>query len=225
MKRLIIALILTGVIAIGAKFTVFSSPFYRVNTPVNKNLVTVNLNGSPSVPGTGPKGSGICAPPGCGYPATGDRENVSLTLTPEQITSLVSEHLPPAVPLSDVRVSISEETIYASANSTYPFLPGRLSASARLDLNHFYVKDVYVGGLKAPQKVANFVEANMAGLIDNAFARYGVKLLEMKLVGGNLFLKANAPKGTVVVNKDGTIILNLKEVSADPSYADPNNRF
>ncbi len=227
MKKVVIVAVLLCLLGLVVKLGYFSSSHYAVTTPIIKNLFSIKTEKTPVVT-TRPAGSGICAPPGCGNPAGINGEDVSLALTPEQLTSLINQYKPSSVPLSNIRLSISGQTVYASADSAYPISPGQLSASARLDLNHFYVNDVYVGGVKAPQKVANFVEANLAGLIDSSFSKYLVRLLEMRLEDEKLFIKVNAPKGTVVVNGDGTVTLNLVEAppgNMDPSYSDPRNRF
>lgn len=229
MKKLLVAISVLLILFVGVRF-VLSSPFYKITTPITKGLFLVKIRARDNKPITSNSstGSGICAPPGCGNPAGTRGEDVTLALTAEQLTSLINQYSPSSVPLKNARVSISGQVIYAAAESTYAILPGQISASARLDLNHFYVKDVYVGGIKAPQKVANFVEANLAGLIDNAFSKYSAKILEMRLENEKLFIKVNAPKGTVMINNDGTVTLNLVEAPSgnmDSSYSDPNNRF
>lgn len=227
MKKVVVVAVLLFLLGLVVKLGYFSSSHYAVTTPIIKNLFSIKTEKTPVVT-TRPEDSGICAPPGCGNPAGINGEDVSLALTAEQLTSLINQYTPSSVPLKNIRVAVTGQVIYAAADSAYPVLPGQLSASARLDINHFYVNDVYVGGVKTPQKVANFVEANLAGLIDRSFSKYSVRLLEMRLEAEKLFIKVNAPKGTVVVNGDGTVTLNLVEAASgttDPSYSDPRNRF
>ena len=120
-----------------------------------------------------------------------------------------------------MKVKISDQTIFASATSLYPFLPGQLSASARLYINHFYINDAYIGNVKAPEKIANPIEANGDKLIKDMFAKYGIWLDKMELVNGKLNFTANVPKGMIAVNQDGTILVNLPEIPENQNNKAP----
>lgn len=211
-KKISIFAFIFASILLTSYFIFFSSPHYKVTTPVRKNLFVVK-----SVQNTRQQvqsgDSGICAPPGCGNPyGTENRETIDLSLTDEQITSLLNQYKPASVLLNNMKVEFSGQTIFASATSLYPFMPGQLSISARLYINHFYVNDAYIGKIKAPDKIANLIEANGDKMIKDIFVKYGVWLDQMELVDGKLRFKANVPRGMIVVEQDGTILLNLQEI-------------
>jgi hypothetical protein len=222
-KISIFAFVLASILA--AYFVLLQSPHYKVTTPVRKNLFVVkSINNTRQQLQGGD--SGICAPPGCGNPyGTENRENIDLFLTDEQITSLLNQYRPASVLLNNMKVEFSGQTIFASATSLYPFMPGQLSISARLYINHFYVNDAYLGNIKAPDKIANLIEANGDKMIKDNFAKYGVWLDQMELVDGKLRFKANVPRGMIVVEQDGTILLNLQEIQGSPSSSEQNSNI
>lgn len=224
-KKIIIFTVVFISIFLASYFIFFSSPHYKVLIPVRKNLFVVKAEKNTLF---SKKDSGICAPPGCGNPYGSEgRENITLILSDEQITSLPNQYKPASVLLTNMKVKISGQTIFASATSLYPFLPGQLSVSARLYINHFYINDAYIGSIKAPEKIANFIEANGNKMIKDIFANYGIWLDQMELVDEKLIFKANVPKGMIVVNQDGTILVNLLEVQENQNNPDqnPNNRY
>jgi len=236
-KKIIILTFILASILLASYFIFFSIPHYKVTTPVHKNLFIVkseentllsrakNFFQKPQPLGGD---SGICPPPGCGNPyRTEGRENIALLLTDEQITSLLNQYRPTSVLLTNMKVKFSDQTIFASATSLYPFMPGQLSISARLYINHFYVNDAYIGNIKAPEKIANFIEANGDKMIKDIFAKYGIWLDEMELVNEKLSFKANVPKGMITVDKSGTILVNLQEIQENQNNDERNqdNRF
>lgn len=234
-KKIIILTFILASILLASYFIFFSSPHYKITTPVRKNLFVVKSekntllsrakNFFQKQQQTG-RDSGICAPHGCGNPyGTENRENIDLSLTDEQITSLLNQYKPASVLLNNMKVGFSGQTIFASATSLYPFIPGQLSISARLYINHFYVNDAYLGNIKAPDKIANLVEANGDKMIKDNFAKYGVHLDRMELVDGKLRFKVNVPRGMIVVEQDGTILLNLQEIQESPNSSEQNSNI
>lgn len=238
-KKIIIFTVIFTSIFLASYFILFSSLHYKVTTPVRKNLFVIKYEKSTLLsrfknffqkqrqPSTGD--SGICAPPGCGSPfGSESRENIALVLSDEQITSLLNQYKPTSVLLTNIKVSISGNTIFASATSFYPFMPGQLSVSARLYINHFYINDAYIGNIKAPKKIASFVEANGDKMIKDIFAKYGIWLDQMELFNEKLSFKAKVPKGMITVDQDGTILVNLQEIQEsqnNPIEQNPDVRF
>ncbi len=229
-KTTIFTLILISILLV-LYFVLFSSSHYKITTPVRKNLFSVRTEKStllskienslrkqpPPLEGN----SGICASPGCGNPyGTKDREDITLLLTDEQITSLLEQYKPISVLLTNIKVEFSNQTIFASATSLYPFMLGQVSVSARLHINHFYVNDAYIGKIKAPEKIANFLEANGDKMIKDMFVKHGIWLDQMELVDGKLSFKANVPKGMITVDQDGTILVNLYETQETQGNAE-----
>lgn len=231
-KKIVIFTFIFAPILLATYFVFFSSPHYKITTPVRKNLFIVKSEKNTLLSKAKnffqkqqPSGgnSGFCAPPGCGNPyGTEDRENITLLLTDEQITSLLNQYKQTSILLSDMKVEFSGQTIFASATSLYPFMPGQLSVSARLYINHFYVNDTYVGNIKAPEKIANFIEANGDKMIKDIFAKYGVWLDQMELVDEKLSFKANVPRGMITVDQNGTILVNLQEIHESQSNTEQN---
>ena len=231
-KKIVILASIFASILLASYFIFFSSPHYKITTPVRKNLFLVKSEKNALLsrannffqkqqPSSGD--SGICAPPGCGNPyGTKDRENITLLLTDEQITSLLNQYKPTFVLLTNMKVEFSGQTIFASATSLYPFMPGQLSISARLYINHFYVNDAYIGKIKAPEEIANFIEANGDKIIKDIFAKYGIWLDQMELVDGRLSFKANVPKEMITVDQNGTISVNLQEIQESQNNVEQN---
>ena len=142
-------------------------------------------------------------------PSSGvEMENIVLALSQEQITSLINKYKPASIRAEDIEVTISAQTLLAKATSLYPFLRGELRAAVRLDLNRFYINDVYLGKIKAPKKVSNFIEEKGNKLIANLSAKYGIVIDTMELVDEKIIVKASVPKGIITVNPDGTILVN-----------------
>ena len=212
-------------------FILFSSSHYKITTPVRRNLFSVKTEKSTLLskiensfrkqPRPSEGDDGICAPPGCGNPyGTKDREDITLLLTDEQITSLLNQYKPTSILLTNMKVRFTDQTVFASAMSLYPFIPGQVSVSARLYINHFYVNDAYIGEIKAPEKIANFIEANGDKMIKDMFTKYGIFLNQMELVDEKLSFKANVPKGMITVGQDGTILVNLYEIQETQGNAE-----
>jgi len=234
-KKIIIFTFIFASILLALYFIFFSSPHYKITTPIRKNLFVIksekntllsrakNFFQKQQPSGESGGNSGICAPPGCGNPyGTEDREDITLLLTDEQITSLLNQYKPTSVLLTNIKVSISGNTIFASATSLYPFVPGQLSVSARLYINHFYINDAYAGNIKAPGKIANFIEANGDKIIKDVFAKYGIWLDQMELVNEKLSFLASVPKGMITVDQNGTILVNLQETQEGQNNAEQN---
>ena len=212
-KKIIIFTFIFASILLALYFIFFSTPYYKITTPVRKDLFIVKSEKNTQKQQSSGVNSGICAPPGCGNPYGSEgREDITLLLTDEQITSLLNQYKPTSVLLTNIKVEFSDQTIFASATSLYLFMPGQLSISARLYINHFYMNDAYIGNIKAPGKIANFIEANGDKIIKDIFAKYGIWLDQMKLVDGKLSFKANVPKGMITVDQNGTILVNLQEI-------------
>lgn len=231
-KKIIILTFILASILLASYFIFFSSPHYKITTPVRKNLFVVKSEKNTLLSRAknffqkqqqSGRDSGICAPPGCGNPyGTENREDISLLLSDEQITSLLNQYKQTSVLLTNMKVEFSDQAIFASATSLYPFIPGQLSVSARLYINHFYINDAYVGNIKAPGKIANFIEANGDKIIKDILAKYGVWLGRMELVDGKLSFKANVPKGMITVNQNGTILVNLQEIQESQNNVEQN---
>lgn len=229
-KFAIFAFIFTSIL-LASYLVFFSTSHYKVTTPIRNNLFIVRSKKNTLLSMAKslflkqqPTGdSGICAPPGCGNPyGTEDREDITLLLTDEQITSLLNQYKPTSVLLTNIKVRFSGQTIFASATSFHPFMPGQLSASMRLYINHFYVNDAYIGNIKAPKKIANFIEANGDKMIKDIFTKYGIWLDQMKLVNEKLSFKANIPKGMITVDQNGIILINLKEIQETQNNTEQN---
>ena len=225
-NKIIIFTFIFASILLMSSFVFFSSPHYKITTPVRKNLFVIKSenNTQKQQPSDGRGGdSGICAPPGCGNPySTENRENITLLLTDEQITSLLNQYKPTSVLLTNMKVKISGQTVFASATSLYPFMPGQLSISARLYIDHFYINEAYIGNIKAPEKIANFIEANGNKMIKDMFAKYGIWLDQMELINEKLSFLASVPKGMVTVDQNGTILVNLQEIQGNQNNVEQN---
>ena len=231
-KKIIIFTFIFVSILLASYFIFFSTPHYKITTPIRKNLFVVKSEKNTLLSRAKnlfqkqqPSGgdSGICAPPGCGNPyGTENREDIALLLTDEQITSLLNQYKPTSVLLTNMKVKISGQTVFASATSLYPFMPGQLSISARLYINHFYINDAYISNIKAPEKIANFIEANGNKMIKDMFAKYGIWLDQMELINEKLSFLASVPKGMVTVDQNGTILVNLQEIQGNQNNVEQN---
>ena len=117
-KKIIIFTFIFVSILLASYFIFFSTPHYKITTPIRKNLFVVKSEKNTLLSRAKnlfqkqqPSGgdSGICAPPGCGNPyGTENREDIALLLTDEQITSLLNQYKPtsvllPSFPLSSRR--------------------------------------------------------------------------------------------------------------------------
>ncbi len=176
----------------------------NINTPLKKNLVNVENNFLKEK--ITENEDGICAPPGCGGLNTEDTEEITLELSAEQLTALLNE-LNSNKLISDLKLKFDKQNIIASGKSYYPLLPGNITIKSRLKFNHFYVEDVYIGAIKAPKKIASFVEANGNTMLDRQFEKNNVHVKNMELENNKLLFEANVPKGIVKV-KNQVIEIN-----------------
>lgn len=191
-----------------------SSPSkYRVDTIIKKELISFQ-KGSLSSTAKGGNNGGICAPPGCGPNTSVPRENIKLELTDEQLTALVNTLKPKNLLASNIRIKLDSGKIILTATSYYPMIPGKVTIISDLRLNHFYVKEVYIGVIKAPGKTESFIEANGSGLIDKAFLENDVFLKSMRIEGDKFIFEASVPKGMIMV-EGGVIKINQSATQSD----------
>lgn len=189
-------------------YVLVSPTYYLVETPIEKNLVTLKSNFNPLSFFAKKKSSdGICPPQGCG-PEAGS-ENISLRLNDKQLTSLLNSYTPPWILVTDLKAEIKDDEIFFSGISFNPLLAGRISGSARIAFNHISIIDVYVGPNKASDKTLNFIEANGNGILDNTFTKNKVFLKSMALNDNNLVIEATGPNGLIQQNGD-SITINLQ---------------
>jgi hypothetical protein len=198
------AVLLLGAV-LGYLFFSSPPPAYKIDTPIREGLVS--LQKSEPLPNSG--ADGFCPPPGCGSDTSVSREDIVLELTDEQLTALVNTVKPKNILLSNIKVNFVSEKVVATAISYYPLIPGKITVTARLNLNHFYVEEVYIGALKVPKRVEGFIEANGSTLLDRAFQDSDIFLKNMYLEGDRLIFKASVPKGMIVL-EDNVIKINTK---------------
>jgi len=209
-----IILLVGSVLLLLVGYLFLSSPLeYRVDTPFRKELISFQ-KGSPSSTTKGEDNDSFCPPLGCGPNTSVSREDIKLELTEEQLTALVNTLKPKNLLASNIRIKLDSGKIILTAASYYPLAPGKVTVVSDLRLNHFYVNEVYIGGIRAHKKTQSFIEANGSGLIDEAFQKNGVFLKSMRIEGDKFIFEASVPKGMVMI--EGGVI----KINQSPS---PNN--
>ena len=217
-----IILLVGSVLLLLVGYLFLSSPLeYRVDTPFRKELISFQ-KGSPSSTTKGEDNDGFCPPLGCGPNTSVSREDIKLELTEEQLTALVNTLKPKNLLASNIRIKLDSGKIILTATSYYPLAPGKVTVVSDLRLNHFYVNEVYIGGIRAHKKTQSFIEANGSGLIDEAFQKNGVFLKSMRIEGDKFIFEASVPKGMVMI-EGGVIKINQSPPPNDTNLIPTDN--
>lgn len=133
-------------------------------------------------------------------------EELSVDLTGEEITTLISTYRPDTVPLKDVRVWTEDGYVFGTGVSGYPLLSGRVSVKGRVvPPGVVRLEDVYLGVVKIPDNQTFFVGEVINDLIFGFLSSVGVEVGRMSLANDVVAVEVSAPKGLVTVSEEKKI--------------------
>ena len=149
---------------------------------------------------------------------TVSREQVSLSISSEEFSSIANAAKPVYVPITDVNTEFKNSIVHASALS-FIIMPGKLSGSMKVTfgvssrLPEFNEIDGYIDGIPAGEKLTKIFKTQGEFMLEKIPREYQVDLINFHITDDKLFVDAIVPEG-IIYRQDGKLILDLTKKPA-----------